>query len=145
MDQKELQESAVMYRLLEGTLEELQKQMVLVEKKLLELEATRMSIEEVKKIEKDNDILVPIGAGVYGHGKITKHDKVLVNIGANTILEKTPASAESFVSDRKNDLLEAAGKIERDIKKVAERMNEIAMMVENASNSDEKEPEAQGG
>ncbi len=133
MDEKEMQENVVMYKLLDNMGKDLQKQMKLVQNKLAEVEATRLAIEEIKKVKEGNEILIPVGNGVYGYGKIATAERVLVNIGANILLEKTPSEAEEFMAERREELLEASGKIERDMKKIVERMNEIADAVNRAS------------
>ncbi len=136
MDEKELQEHAVMYQLLQATFEQLQKQMIAVQKKLVELEATKMAIDEIKDVNKDNDILVPIGAGVYGHGRVTNAEKVLVNVGANVLLNKGPKDASAFVEARKREIMQAAAKVEADMKQIVDKMNDIAKKVNKATEND---------
>jgi len=133
MEEKELQEHLVLYQLLQATFEQLEKQMVAVQKKLVELEATKMAIHELDGVEKEKEILLPIGAGVYGHGKIAHSDKVLVNVGANILINKGLEEASEFVDEREKEIMVAAAKVEADMKQIVEKMNEIATTVNEAS------------
>jgi len=133
MDEKEMQEHLVFYQLLQATFEQLEKQMAAVQKKLVELVATKMAIHEIEGVEKEKEILLPIGAGVYGHGKIAHSEKVLVNVGANILINKKPEDAAKFVEERKREIMLAAAKIETDMKQIVEKMNDIATVINEAS------------
>ncbi len=134
MEEKELQEHLVLYQLLQATFEQLEKQMMAVQKKLVELEATKIAISEIDGVEKENDILLPIGTGVYGHGKIAHSDKVLVNVGANVLINKKPDDAGKFIENRKREIMHAAVKVETDMKQIVEKMNEVANKVNQVKN-----------
>ncbi|NOX71824.1 MAG: prefoldin subunit alpha [Candidatus Micrarchaeota archaeon] len=129
MDEREREENIVLYQLLKNTVEDMEKQMVAVEQKMVELKATQLAIEEIKKIRAENEILVPMGTGIYGHGKITDKETLLVDVGANILMEKNPEAAEKFINERMNEIKDIERKIKNDMGQLANKMNEIAFKV----------------
>lgn len=60
------------------------------------------SIESIKALkEKPNsEAILPIGLGAYVKGAISSSDKILVNVGANVVIEKDTDSAMNYLEAR---------------------------------------------
>jgi prefoldin alpha subunit len=72
-------------------LAEIENQLNLLENKRIELEVIGNSLNELKG-QKDKEVMVPIGSGVLMKGTILDDKKVLINVGANILVEKPLAS-----------------------------------------------------
>ncbi len=70
------------------------------------------------------EVLVPVGGGILLRASPPKTDKVLLNIGANVVVEKTREDATKFMEARANDL-------EQDISSIASQRNQIAQRLDS--------------
>lgn len=136
MVEKELQEKVVAYRLLESRLEGLLKQRQAVASKLIEIDTTLSSIDE---IEKSEDVLFPIGAEAYAFGKVTDKKKMIVEVGANVAIEKTIEGAKEVMNERKKDITAALNDIQEDVDKTSSMLEQLATEIQIYSGETEAE------
>ncbi|MBL7160841.1 MAG: prefoldin subunit alpha [Candidatus Aenigmarchaeota archaeon] len=127
--EQELQQKLMLYQLLQRQLEELQKQATMLQARFTEIEASRIALEDVDKVEKGNELLIPIGSGVYARGSAQKGD-VLVDAGAGIMTEKSPAEALGIMETKKKELEVMGSKLQQEILSVAGKMNEIGVEME---------------
>jgi prefoldin alpha subunit len=125
-DDQKLQEKYVMYQLLAQRLETLKQEMVLAEQQVLEIRSTLSSVEDMKKMNDKNEILLPLGSGCYGSGKITDSRSVLVNIGSGIFLNKSTEKAGEFLEERAEEIRKAGKQIEEQAENIAAQMNHLA-------------------
>jgi prefoldin alpha subunit len=110
-------------RLLESTFNELSSRQNLLERILME---TRSSGETLTGLStsKTEEVLVPVGGGILIRAQPPNTDKVLLNIGANVVVEKDRAYAKKFMDDRAKEL-------EESIIAMANQRNQIAQRIES--------------
>ena len=123
MNEKDLQEKIFTYRVLEARLESLVKQRDLLVNKIMELQSTLQSIDELSK--SDGEILFPVGGEAYASGKLVAKDKLIVEIGANVALEKTIEEGKAILSKRKTEIENGANQIQQEILKVSNAVNQL--------------------
>jgi len=75
-------------RMLESTYNDLSSRQSLLERILIE---TRSSLDTIKGLSAStsDEVLVPVGGGILLRASPPKTDKVLLNIGANVVVERT--------------------------------------------------------
>jgi prefoldin alpha subunit len=90
-------------RVLESTFNELSSRQSLLEGMLVEC---RSSLDTVKGLGSSSaeEVLIPVGGGVLLRASPPKTDKVLLNIGANVVVEKTRDDATKLVEARVSEL-----------------------------------------
>lgn len=123
MTEKELQEKMLTYRLMEARLDGLVKQRDMMVNKLIELQATLQSIDELDKSE--GEILFPIGGEAYKTAKITDKSKLVVDIGANVALEKTTEEGKDLLNKRKGEIESLVNQIQHEVLKVSNAINQL--------------------
>ncbi len=101
VNQKELQEKILNYRIFQSRLESLLKERELIVNKMMELQNSIDSISEVGKTE---SVLFPLGGEAHVFAKITDKEKMIVEIGANVALEKSFEEGKSILNKRKDEL-----------------------------------------
>lgn len=131
---KELEEKIITYRILEAKLDSLLKQRELITSKLVEINSTLASIDE---IEKSEEVLFPIGAEAYTLGKIINKKKLIVEIGANIAMEKTIEEGKETLNKRKIELENALKNIQNEIVKVTNAINAIAPEIQELAKKSE--------
>lgn len=113
-------------RVLENTYNELTNRQNLLERILVE---SRSSLETIKGLSDPasgaaDEVLVPVGGGILLRASPPKTDKVLLNIGANVVVEKTREAATSFMEAR-------ASELEEDIVAIATQRSQIAQRLDS--------------
>jgi prefoldin alpha subunit len=95
----------------------------LLERVLIE---TRSSLDTIKGLSASTseEVLVPVGGGILLRASPPKTDKVLLNIGANVVVERTKDVATKFMDAR-------AGDLEENITAIASQRNQIAQRLES--------------
>jgi len=128
IDQKELQEKVLAYRLLESRIDSLLKQREFLANKLVELHATLESVDEIEKSKED--VLFPLGGAAYTFGKVTDKNKMLVEVGAGVALEKNFTEARDILNERKNDIENALTTIQRNIQETSESLQVLEPQIQ---------------
>src|SRR3989338_2449099 len=90
--QKEMQEKYIELQLLDQQIKQMQKQIQLVEQQVMELSSVKQSLDEIKNIEKGTEVLAPLSSGIFAKAEIKDIDKLLVNVGADVVIEKDLSS-----------------------------------------------------
>ncbi len=138
MSEKEKnQGKIIMYQVLQAELEELKRQTLLIENRLLDIETTEHALNEMVKFKKDNETLVPLGSGCYAHGNILGSG-VLLDIGAGLMVTKSVNSAKSFLEDRKEEIEEARKKIQVQMNEVVKNINKLTPEIEKIVRESQK-------
>jgi len=109
-------------RMLEGALNEISARQNFLERILVD---TRTSVETIKGIDSasSEDVLIPVGAGVLLRSTPPKVDRVLVNIGANVVVDKGKEDATQFMEKRAKELEESLVAIVSQRNQIAQRLD----------------------
>ncbi len=121
----ELQNKVYEYDELQKTLKTLETYKEGVLSSIREISATQDTLKELKKMKKENEILFPLGAGIFSFGKINNSSEVLLNIGANTITKKSVETAEILLEKRKKEQEEILTNIENQIQENYSKFQKI--------------------
>jgi prefoldin alpha subunit len=109
-------------RVLEGTYNELTSRQSLLERALLE---SRSALEAINGLgeKPSNEVLIQIGGGAMLRVPPPATDKVLVNIGASVVTEKTKEEAVAILEARNKE-------VEKTVFSIMNQRNEIAERLE---------------
>jgi prefoldin alpha subunit len=61
-------------------------------------------LDEVNDLKGDEDVLIPLTNGIFLKGKLSDKDTLLVNVGAETVVEKTLGQTKTLLESQKNDI-----------------------------------------
>jgi prefoldin alpha subunit len=105
-------------RMLENALNELAARQNFLERILME---SRTSVDTIKGLDStaSEEMLIPVGGGVLLRSVPPKLDKILVNIGANVMVEKTKEETIKIMEQR-------AQQLEEDLIAMVNQRNQIA-------------------
>jgi prefoldin alpha subunit len=108
-------------RVLESTFNELTARQSLMERALLE---SRAALESIKGLEgKSPEVLTQIGGGAMLHSPPPATDKVMINVGANVVLEKPKDEAVAMLEERSRDVEKTIVSLAGERNDIAERLN----------------------
>jgi len=140
VSEKELQEKVMIYRIIESRLEALAKQRDLFLNKIVELQSTVISIDEIAKSKEE--ILFPIGSEAYSFGKSVDKDKIIVEIGAGIALEKNFEEAKEIIRKRKSDIELAVKEMNHEIENYSNSLSVLGPELQRLMQNRGSEAEA---
>jgi len=119
-----MQEKLVAYRSVESRLNSLLEQQKLFSSKIMEVQGTMETIEEMGKVE-GQEMLFPLGSAAYVKGLLKEKDSLLVEVGSGVALEKSRTDALATLSCRKTDIQKAMDTLQNEIKNASTMMQNI--------------------
>lgn len=144
-EQKEIQEKLALYQLLQNRLGELRQQVSLLEKRFMEIEMTRNALEDVGKLKKDSEILVPLGSGCYARGKLTDTENLLVDLGAGAVTHKETKPAQEMMDKKKEEIEKLIQEIHKETVNTVNKMNELGAQLQQSMAQAQQGSEPAGG
>ena len=121
-EQERLQSLAIELRMLEGYFNEINTRESLLARAVME---SRAALEAIRSFPSNevSDFLVPIGGGVFIEASAKPPDKLIVNIGANVMVEKTKDSITNFLEERAKEIESAMSNLEVQKAELAKRID----------------------
>jgi prefoldin alpha subunit len=81
-------------------------------------------------VSPESVVLLQIGGGVSVRARILDPDRVLLNIGAEVVVEKSNTAAQDYLKDRITEMEASAKKVAETLDRLHGQMNEIARRIE---------------
>ena len=123
-DQKTLQEKVYRYQILEQSAKALAQKRELFINKMMEVENTLSTIEEIQK-SKGEEIFLPLGSSVYVPGTVKKKNKMIVGLGADVAIEKDAKKTKEILMKRKKVLEDGLKSVETQMLTVGNQMAKL--------------------
>ncbi len=121
-----MQEKQVLLQQLNERAKYLQEKLQVLEHQLKELNGVNDSLNGL-----GDDMLFPLGAGVYVKGKRTSED-VIVNIGKGVVVEKSVDDVKKTVSDQLAKLNEISVQMNQEMGEVVGQMQMVQLELQKA-------------
>ena len=128
--ERELEERIVAYRILESRLDGLLKQRDMVVSKMIELDTTLKSMDD---IEKSEEVLFPLGSEAYTFGKVIDKKKMIVEIGSGIVLEKTVEEAKETMKKRRSELENILNNVQNEVMQVSSSLDVLGPEIRELS------------
>jgi len=137
-DKERNQGKIIMYQLLQAELEELRKQAILVENRMLDLETTEHALNEIRNFKGDNETLIPLGSGCYAHGNLLGSN-IILDIGAGVMVKRNINSAKTFLEERRKEIENAGKNLQTQMNGVVKNINELTPEIEKIVRESQKQ------
>ena len=99
---------------------------------------TENALSEMTNIKKNQEMFVPLGAGVFVKSNLKDNEKVTVNVGAGIFLSKSVEKARVILKERAEETRKLDEALSKQIEhfsleanKLEREMQEIAMKLQN--------------
>ncbi|MEM5777016.1 MAG: prefoldin subunit alpha [Candidatus Aenigmatarchaeota archaeon] len=109
---KEAQEKISRYQLLSEKLRMLNSRRQLLISKIVELDMSSQSLEEIKD---KKDILVPLGGGIFINANINDSKKTIITLSRDVAIETETEKAKEMIEKNKKTLEEALNMVETEM------------------------------
>jgi len=90
-----------------------------------EMEGTIQAIDELSKVVGETEVLFMLGANAYAKGRIVDTKKILVNVGANILVEKSLEDAKKFFESRIDTLRRVVAETQQQLASVTARISKL--------------------
>ena len=124
-DERNLEKILVELNTYEQQAQILQRRMDLINSSLQEITLTSESLDELKNVEEDNEVLMPLGSGIYVKARIIERKKVIFSLGADVVADKDITGAQLSLDQRSMALQSALQNTGQQLQQLANRMNEL--------------------
>ena len=120
-------------QLLEGTADEIQSRINIVDAAINELRISDETLDGLKDKAKGDPMLVPIGGGSYVKAKVDDAKRVIIGIGAGVAIEKKTEEAKVNIESQLKDLENVRTNLQNQLIQVAQAMEETQSKVNEMS------------
>ena len=105
-------------QLMEGTAQTLQQRLQVLTQAQAELNVAKQSLETIEEAEEGADILVPTGSGTFVHAKLGNPEKLIVNVGAEVLVDMTIDDAKENVQGRLEEVDKATISVSQQLEQI---------------------------
>lgn len=127
-DQKELNEKYFELQILEQQLKQVNQQLLSMDNQILELQRIKDNLDDITKTKANTEILVALGGGVFSKAELKDNNMVLMNVGANIIVEKDVASSKEVINSQIGQVTDVIKQLEQEFQILA--MNSQALQLD---------------
>jgi len=103
-NQEDMQQKYMQMQMVEQQIKQLQQQMQTTEQQIMELSITLQALDDIKKVEKGTDILVPLASGIFAKAKLEDNTNLMLNVGAGTTIQKDIPGTKEMLVKQMNEI-----------------------------------------
>jgi len=133
-NQEKLQAKFVEFKQLKEQIEQLEEHIKHASGQLEQISKVMGNLHEIESLDDDTEILVPVTNGVFIKARTTDTKKFIVNIGAETAVERDLKGIEALLISQQKELSEVHARMNIDLDTTRERaialQNELKSMME---------------
>jgi prefoldin alpha subunit len=118
-------------RIIDRHIQEIQKQLQIVEEQLMEFAYIKQSIESMQNVAKDTNLLVPVSNGIFAEAKLADTEHLLVNVGAGVVVKKTTEDALSLMNDQQQEMAAIKLNLETTMQKLVDKAIDLDQQLQN--------------
>ncbi len=108
-------------QMIKEQLDQLQKQAVFISQRAEELSQLQENVQSLQEMSTGADMFVQIGAGIHVKAALQDTEKVLVNVGADTVVQKSMGEAVDLIKKQVAELREVETSASVQVERLAER------------------------
>jgi len=126
LNDDELRQMLALMETYKNRVEALTRQVNVLRSTLDEVNMANESVKALMEANEGDEILIPIGASSFMNVKVSSNKNIIVGVGSNISVEKTPEEASSYMSANAAELTEA-------LKKTVDALNEVQQALSTVS------------
>lgn len=92
------------FQAMQQQLEQISQHLELLNQQNAELDISINAVKELSETKVDNELLAPIADGIFFKGVLKDNQKLVVNVGSDTTVEKSIPEVVKLLEDQKKDV-----------------------------------------
>ncbi|MEK6937769.1 MAG: prefoldin subunit alpha [Nanoarchaeota archaeon] len=133
VNQEELQQKYAQFQMIQQQLEEVNRAQESAQEQRAELDISIKAVEEITKTPPGNEFLAPLANGIFLKGQIVDNKKLVVNVGSNVTVERTPAEVIKLLQKQQEETLQQVVEIQAILAELNSEMMKIYQELQGAS------------
>ena len=102
---EQVQQKYMQFQMIQQQLEEVNQHLGMLNEQSSELDISIEAVKEIAKTKLDNEFLAPVANGIFIKGELKENQKLVVNVGMNTTVEKTIPEVVELLEEQKKDIM----------------------------------------
>ena len=131
--EKQLRRLVTEIRMMEGTVQVLEQRLQLLNASVAELRLAQGSLGELKSVELNKPLLVPVGGGVFMNAQLGDMSKVIVGIGADVSVDMSYDKAVEDIGGRLQETEKAQASVQEQLGQIYAQLETHQGMAERLS------------
>lgn len=119
--QKEAQQKMMEMQMLQQQLQYMKQQIDMIKQQTQELNNTSEALNDLDKIGPGDEVLVPLGAGIFMKADARASKEFVINIGADVAVGKTGEEAVSMIKEQIEEMSKVQKQLEENYQKLIVR------------------------
>ncbi len=132
-DKMQLQQKLMELQLLDRQMKQLQQQIGQVEEQAAEIEALQQQLDEFGGVTIGTEILVPVAGGMFAKATLSDSQHLLVNAGANAVVERTIPEAKEMLGKQSTDMTSLQAQLTEKLEELASRAMTLSQELQSAA------------
>ena len=104
VNEEEIQQKYMQFQAMQQQLEQISQHLELLNQQNDELDISINAVKELSETKVDNELLAPIADGIFFKGVLKDNQKLVVNVGSDTTVEKSIPEVVKLLEDQKKDV-----------------------------------------
>jgi len=121
-DREELSKIAYEMQVYREEVQLIQQQMGNLQLNYVSTESAVRTLENIGKLNKQEDVLLPIGAGAYIKAKIQDNEVALIDVGVGVIVEKPIPDAVQLLKSKMKEMDSLREKLQKNLEDISKKM-----------------------
>ncbi len=134
MSEEEITQNLTLLEYYKEQLRSIEMQAQMLQGALADYNKAKITVENLKKAEKEDEVIFPLGGGTFINGKVVDNSKVLVDIGAGIVTEKSLDEGINKLEERIKQLQENQEKIYNLGQKLQSEASELSQKTQKMIN-----------
>lgn len=120
-----LQEKGYEFQLLKQQLNNVDKRLEEVGNKLDDFNRIKRSLEGIKNSEEGDELLIPLGEGLFIKANVGELDEVLLGVGGSVLVGKSLSEAVNYVDDKIDQADEMVNRLNKNAQEFVNRLRDL--------------------
>ena len=103
-NEEQIQQKYMQFQMMQQQLEQISQHLELLNQQNADLDISINAVQELSKTNIDNEFLAPIADCIFMKGELKDNQKLIVNVGSNTTVEKSVPDVVKLLEEQKEDI-----------------------------------------
>lgn len=129
-NQELLKEKFIQFQQLQQHMEQINEHVEKLNQQNSEIESTKAAVREFSESKKEEELLAPIANGIFVKAKVNETKTLLINVGADTVVEKTVEQIIELLGERQLETVKQIGEAQELLQEFHQQAMKIYQEVE---------------
>lgn len=121
----DIQQKSMEFQMLQQQIQQITEHVELLQQKNMELDISKNALQEIAATGLNTEVLAPIADGIFFKATLQDNQKLIVNVGSNTTVEKTIPETIDLLTKHQQEIIARISEAE----KIVQQMQSQAMKI----------------